>query len=170
MKNQHKKYSRPKRPFDKTRIMEEGQIKNEFGLKNKKEIWMAEAKIKVIRGKAKKLISSPKEERELLFNKLRNIGLEVNSIGDVLALDKKDYLRRRLQTIVLNKKLVNTAKEARQAIVHKKVLVNGQIVNSPSFIVTLENEKNITLKPKKEKKIKPQEVETSIEEKSEDAE
>ena len=56
MKRKHKIYSRPKRPFDKTRIEEEGKIKEEFGLKNKKEIWKADARIKEIREKAKKLI------------------------------------------------------------------------------------------------------------------
>ena len=56
MKRKHKKYSRPKRPFDKSRIDEEAQIIKDFGLKNKREIWKAEAKVKVMREKAKKLI------------------------------------------------------------------------------------------------------------------
>ena len=42
MKRKHKLYSRPKRPFDKQRIDEEAKIKEEFGLKNKKEIWLSE--------------------------------------------------------------------------------------------------------------------------------
>ena len=45
MKRKHKTYSKPKRPFDKARIDEEAEIKKEFGLKNKKEIWKADAKI-----------------------------------------------------------------------------------------------------------------------------
>ena len=45
MKRKQKKYSKPKRPFDKKRIDEENQLKKEFGLKNKREIWKAEAKI-----------------------------------------------------------------------------------------------------------------------------
>jgi ribosomal protein S4 len=64
MKRKHKTYSRPKRPFDKARIQEEVEIKKEFGLKNKKEIWKAEAKIKKIREKAKKLISVDEREKE----------------------------------------------------------------------------------------------------------
>ena len=64
MKRKHKQYSRPKRPFDKERIIEEEQIKKEFGLKNKKEIWRSESKVKSIREKAKNLISAPKEEQE----------------------------------------------------------------------------------------------------------
>ena len=84
MKRKHKKYSRPKRPFDKERLIEEEKIKKEFGLKNKKEIWRSESRIKLIREKAKKLISSPQEEQEILFNNLKKIGFDVNSIADVL--------------------------------------------------------------------------------------
>ena len=47
MKRKHKTYSRPKRPFDKPRIEEEAGIMEEFGLKNKREIWKAEARIKI---------------------------------------------------------------------------------------------------------------------------
>jgi small subunit ribosomal protein S4 len=149
MKRKHKIYSRPKRPFDKARIEEEGGIVEEFGLKNKREIWKAEAKIKIIREKAKRLISAKPEEQQILFNKLNKMGLKVNSISSVLSLDKKDYLRRRLQTIIVTKKLTVTIKQARQLIVHKKVLVDGRAVDSPSYIVPVELENKITLKDKK---------------------
>ena len=155
MKRKHKKYSKPKRPFDKERILEEERIKEEFGLKNKKEIWRSEAKIKLIREKAKKLISSPVEEQQVLFNNLKKIGLNVNSISDVLSLDKEDYLRRRLQTIVKTKKIASTIKGARQLIVHKKVLVKGSVIDSPSYIVPIELEEGILLKnPITSKKVK----------------
>ena len=135
MKRKHKQYSRPKRPFDKKRFEEEAEIKKEFGLKNKKEIWKSDAKIKSIREKAKKLISSNEEEQKKLFEKLQKIGLKVNSIADALGLEKKDYLKRRLQTMVFEKKLTPTINTARQKITHKKVLVNGKIIGSPSYIV-----------------------------------
>jgi small subunit ribosomal protein S4 len=149
MKRKHKIYSRPKRPFDKVRIEEEKGIVEEFGLKNKREIWKAEAKIKTIREKAKRLISAKPEEQQILFNKLNKMGLKVDSISSVLSLDKKDYLKRRLQTIVVMKKLATTPKQARQLITHKKVLVNGGAVDSPSYIVPVELENKITLKEKK---------------------
>ncbi len=152
MKRKHKTYSKPKRPFDKVRIDEEAEIKEEFGLKNKKEIWKAEARIKSIREKGKKLILAGPEEQQVLFDKLKKIGLEINSIADILSLDKKDYLQRRLQTILVNKKLARTPKGARQLITHKKVLVNGNIVNSPSYIVPVELENKISLKATKIKK------------------
>lgn len=149
MKRKHKTYSRPKRPFDKPRIEEEAVIMEEFGLKNKREIWKAEAKVKSIREKAKKLISAKPEEQEILFNKLNKIGLKVNSISSVLSLNKQDYMKRRLQTIIVAKKLALTPKQARQLIVHKKILVDGKAVNSPSYIVPIELENKITLKDKK---------------------
>jgi small subunit ribosomal protein S4 len=162
MKRKHKTYSRPKRPFDKVRIEEEGGIVEEFGLKNKREIWKAESKIKTIREKAKRLISAKPEEQQVLFNKLNKIGLKVNSISSVLSLDKKDYLKRRLQTIVVEKKLASTPKQARQLIVHKKVLINGGAVNSPSYILPIELEDKITLKGKKISK-KKEEIEENKE-------
>jgi small subunit ribosomal protein S4 len=149
MKRKHKIYSRPKRPFDKPRIEEEAGIIEEFGLKNKREIWKADAKIKSIREKAKKLISSKPEEQQVLFNKLNKMGLKVTSISSVLSLDKRDYMKRRLQTIVVEKKLASTPKQARQFIIHKKVFVDGAAVDSPSYVVPVELENKITLKEKK---------------------
>jgi len=149
MKRKHKTYSKPKRPFNKEVFEKEAKIKKEFGLKNKKEIWKAEARIKSIREKAKKLISSDHTEQQALFDRLKKIGLEVNSIADVLSLDKKDYLNRRLQTIVVSKKIATTPKSARQLITHKKVLVDGKVVDVPSYIVPVKLEDKISLKEKK---------------------
>ena len=148
MKKKHKQYSKPKKPFEKERILEEEEIKKEFGLKNKKEIWKSESKIKSIRDRIKKLISANSKEQEAFFNRLKKIGLDVNSIADVLSLNKKDYLKRRLQTIVVSKKIATTQKSARQLITHKKILVNGNTIDSPSYIVSIELENKISLKTK----------------------
>jgi small subunit ribosomal protein S4 len=146
MKRKHKNYSRPKRPFEKIRIEEEGKIKEEFGLKNKREIWKTDAKVKLMREKAKNFISANPEEQKSFFKGLQKIGLNVKSIADVLSLDRKDLLRRRLQTMVVEKKLANTPKQARQFIVHKKILVDGKVVNIPSYIVSVELENKITMR------------------------
>ncbi len=167
MKRKHKLYSRPKRPFDKKRIDEEAKIKEEFGLKNKKEIWKAEAKINLMRVRAKKMIYAGQEEQKKFCDRLNQIGIKVNSIADVLSLDKKDYLKRRLQTIVFKKKIANTIKSARQLIVHKKILVDGKVINSPSYIVPIEFENKINLK-KKNKVEKIVKVEINLEENKND--
>jgi len=154
MKRKHKQYSRPKRPFDKNRIIEEEKIKNEFGLKNKKEIWRSESRIKDIRRRAINLIQAGPEEQKKFFEKLGKIGFKATSIAEVLSLDKKDYLRRRFQTIVASKKMARTPKHARQLIVHRKILVDGKAINSPSYIVPIELENKISLKAGKNPKKK----------------
>ena len=146
MKRKHKKYSRPKRPFDKARIEDEKKIKEEFGLKNKKEIWKVESEIKSLREKAKRLISADKGEQEAMFERLKKIGLKVNSLSDILALEKRDYLQRRLQSVIIKNKIAPTAKSARQLITHKKILVDGRIIDSPSYIVPVSLENKIILK------------------------
>ena len=158
MKRKHKSYSKPKRPFDKIRIDEEAQIIKEFGLKNKREIWKAEASINSIRKRAKALISSDSEEQQALFDRLKKIGINVNSIADVLSLDKQNYLKRRLQTVLVAKKMATTPKSARQLITHKKVLIDGRVLNSPSYIVPVKLENKISLKETKKKKDKPKDV------------
>jgi len=164
MKRKHKTYSKPKRPFDKSRIVDEEKVKKDFGLKNKKEIWKADARIKSIREKAKKLISADQEEQHALFARLKKIGLKVNSIADILSLNKTDFLRRRLQTILVHRKFATTMKSARQLITHKKVFVDGKIVDSPSYIVPVELENKISLKPMKQKKKKEEKVGKKTEE------
>jgi small subunit ribosomal protein S4 len=166
MKRKHKKYSKPKRPFDKIRIDEEARIMKEFGLKNKREIWKAEANVNSIREKAKKLISANPAEQQALFNRLKKIGVKVNSIADVLSLDKQDYLRRRLQTVLVTKRMATTTKGARQLITHKKVLINGRIVNTPSYIVPIELENKISLKESK-KKVKTKDIKEKVSEEQE---
>ena len=136
----HKRYSRPKKPFEKQRIEEENEIIKEYGLKNKREIWKAEAAISRLRRIAKKLITSSQKEQEELFNKLNKIGLKVSSIPEVLALEKRDWIKRRLQSILLGKKLAKTPPHARQLIVHKRVKIKGRIVNQPSYIVRVDEE------------------------------
>lgn len=159
MKRKHKTYSKPKRPYDKARIDEEAGIKKEYGLKNKREIWKADAKIKSMREKAKKLVGKSEQEQKALFDILNKIGMNVNSIADVLALDKKDYLERRLQTIIFKKKLAKSVKEARQLISHKKVLVEGSAIDSPSYVVPIALEDKITIKETKKKVKKEEKVE-----------
>lgn len=148
MKRKHKSYSRPKRPFEKARIEEEAGIKEEYGLKNKVEIWKANSQIRSVREKAKKLISANPEQQKAFFERLKKIGIKVNSISDVLSLEKKDHLNRRLQTIVFKKKLAHSSKQARQMIVHKKILVDGRAINSPSYLVPVALEEKISVKKK----------------------
>ena len=142
------KFSWPRKLYDKARISEENKLVEEYGLKNKREIWKAEAKIKYYRNRAKFLINSSGEDQNRFFEKLKAMGLLVNNIADVLDLNKEDLLKRRLSTVVWKKGLANTAKQARQFIVHKKIFVGENAVNTPSYIVSVDSENNITLRNK----------------------
>jgi small subunit ribosomal protein S4 len=163
MIRKHKSYVRPKKAYEKSRIEEENKIVEKYGLKNKREIWKTNAKVSYFRRRAKALAKSSNEEQEVLFNKLRNLGLKVNSIADVLALNVENLLERRIQTVLMHKKLANTIRHARQLIVHRKVLVSGDIVTTPSYLVSLSDEHVLSLK--KENKVHAKKEETSGENK-----
>jgi len=144
-----KLYSKPRKPFDKTRIEEEREIVKKYGLEKKKEIWKADSEIGKIRNIAKSLITKSKEEQDKFISKLKKIGLKVEKIADVLALKKEDWLDRRLQTVIFKKGLAKTPKQARQLITHRHVKVNKSIVSIPSYIVNVndENKIEVTAKP-----------------------
>ena len=140
------KFSWPRKLYDKRRISEENLLVEQYGLKNKREIWKAESKVKYFRNRAKVLITADHEEQKKFFVKLNSIGLPVKNIADVLALNKEDILKRRLATIVWKRGLANTARQARQWIVHKKIIVGGCAVNAPSYLVPVAHEQQIVLK------------------------
>jgi small subunit ribosomal protein S4 len=153
---QHKKYSRPRKMFDSERIKEENSLVKKYGLKNKREIWKADAIVKRLRELAKKHITASNEEQEKFISRLTEKGfLKKNSrIDDVLDMKIENILDRRLQTIVMKKGFAKTIKEARQAIVHKRVLLNNHVVNIPSYNVNLKEESSVELKKHGKKETK----------------
>jgi small subunit ribosomal protein S4 len=151
MIRKHKTYSRPRKPFDKKRIEEEAEIQKRFGLKNKREIWKAESEIGIIRRRAKALITADEERKKHFFEGLQKKGFNVKGISDALGLTKEDLLKRRLQTLVFEKKLATTPKAARQLIVHRNVLVDHKVVNAPSTLIPISLEHKISLKIRKMK-------------------
>ena len=154
IKRKRSKFRKPKKAFDKPRIEEERVIVKKYGLKNKKEIWKAEAEISKLRRRAKSLIQKSDKEKGEFISKLNHFGLKVKDIADVLALTKEDWMDRRLQTFIFKKGLANTVRQARQFIVHKLILVDGKSVNKPSFIVKTDLENKISLKERKLKESK----------------
>ncbi len=149
IRRKHNLYSRPKKMFEVSRIENDNKIQKQYGLKSKTEIWKATAKVSAFRTRAKKLISNNGQESKEFFNRLQNIGLDVKVTSDVLALTPEAVLERRLQTFVFKKGFAKTILEARQLITHKNVIVNGRIVNIPSFNVSKNLENKISLKERK---------------------
>ena len=154
IKRKRKMFSRPKKLFDRTRMDEENVLVKKYGLVNKREIWKAKTAVSKLRRRAKGLIGKGDDEQRIIFDKLNKVGMNVSDVSDVLALTEENILDRRLQTFVFKKKLATTVKGARQLIVHKNVLVDGKVVNIPSFVVALDLEDKIALKEGKMKKVK----------------
>jgi len=144
-----KKYMPPKHPWDADRIAKENQLVTDFGLKNKKEIWRADAAIRKFRYLARSLVGIPidqrKGEEERLMGKLQKLGLlkEGSTLDDALSLKVEDLLARRLQTLVWKRGMANTLSQARQLVAHGHISVKKRRVSSPGMIIGMEEEGTI---------------------------
>ncbi len=149
-----KKYTTPSHPWNKQAIDAEKILVREFGLAKKQEIYSANSFIKKYRQIAKGLIvnKSAQGEKEKLqiMGKLARLGLlpAGAALSDVLGLETKDLLERRLQTIVYKKGLARSVKQARQFITHRHVMVGDKEITAPSYLVSKEEEAQITFKNK----------------------
>lgn len=151
-KKPKKQYNTPSHPWEKDRIDHEKVIMKEYGLANKKEIWKFNTRLANFKSQAKKCAATETEqlqkEKVQLLTKLRKLGLLTakGDLDDVLGLQVEDLLNRRLQSVVTNKKLTTTTKQARQFIVHGHVTVNSKKVTIPSYVVNTDEEDKISIK------------------------
>ncbi len=145
-----KKYTPPSHPWQKARIESEKAIVKQYGVKNKKEIWKMGAMLRSFTSQAKTLIvattGQAMKEKENLIKKLQRYGFvgADATIDQILGLTLNDIMNRRLQTIVVKKRLATNVKQARQMITHKHIAVAEKKISSPSYLVTLEEEGAIT--------------------------
>ena len=149
-----KHYDTPSHPWQKVRIEEESGLIHQYGLKNKREIWRANTKVREMRRQARKLTANSgdeqaQKEKNLLLAKLNRLGmLEQNSgLEDVLTMTSESVLDRRLQTQVYLQGLSSTVKQARQLIVHGHISIDGAVARVPGILVTKLQEKNIAYSP-----------------------
>ena len=149
-----KHYDTPSHPWQKVRIEEESGLIHQYGLKNKREIWRANTKVREMRRQARKLTANSSDdqsqkEKNLLLAKLNRLGmLEQNSgFEDVLRITPENVLDRRLQTQVYLQGLSSTVKQARQLIVHGHISIDGAVARVPGILVTKLQEKNISYSP-----------------------
>jgi small subunit ribosomal protein S4 len=157
MRKLRKTYKRPKRMWDKARIERDKKLKDTFGLVKEREIWNAETTLRKYRRMARQLVGTKNKEKEKeLLSKLAKMGIleKGATLDDVLGMNVENVLNRRMQTVVLNKKIANTPKHARQMIVHGHVKVGGRVYKLPGRMILKEEEGKIEFikKPKGEKK------------------
>jgi len=156
MKRSRKSYERPFKPWNKERILQDRETMKEFGLKKKEEIWKTEMIVRKFRRMARDLEArKDKEKEKVLVKKIINFGLlnEGAVLDDVLGLTLKDFLDRRLETVVFKKGLANSPKQSRQFITHGHVLITGKRITYPRYLVSKNEENEIIVKivPKKSK-------------------
>ncbi|MEM1516614.1 MAG: 30S ribosomal protein S4 [Thermofilum sp.] len=142
-----KKWEPPSHPWVKEILLEEMRLLGDYGLRNKRELWIARSFLRSIRARARKLLALPPEQREQqarpLIARLYHLGLlpsEDATLDDILRLSVQDILERRLQTIVYRKGLASSMYHSRQLIVHGHIAIGGRRVRSPGKLVTREEE------------------------------
>ena len=149
-----KKWEGPSHPWVKEVLLEEMRLVGEYGLRNKRELWIAKSFLRRIRARARGLLALPPEERgrleKPLISRLYKLGLlpsEDATLDDVLRLTVRDVLERRLQTIVYRKGLASSLYHSRQLIVHGHIAIGSRRVRSPGRLVTREEEKLVGYYP-----------------------
>jgi len=146
-------WRKPKRPFNYELKMEELKTLGTFGLKTKRELWKVHTELSRVRHQARSLLALRQEIRErkepILMNSLKRVGLvgENSTLDDVLNLQVTDLLSRRLQTIVMKNFGFKTPYQARQAVVHGHIMIGDRIIDIPSYVVKVNEEKDVKLVP-----------------------
>ena len=150
-------YDTPSHPWQGERIKAEVVLVNQYGLKNKTEVWKAQSVLRNFRKQSRELQArlrsgdaQAKIEADALINKCSKIGVlpvEGATLNDILTLSEENILSRRLQTLVFEKGMASTVGQARQMIVHGHIFMNGHRVTIPGYIVTRYEESSIMYDP-----------------------
>lgn len=141
-------------PYDKDRLERELPLVGEYGLRNKKELQKARTFLSKSRQQARALLALPASIREAqekdLIGSLRRYGIlpESSDLDSILGLDVQAILERRLQTLVLRKGLAASIYQARQFVTHRHIAIDGQVVTSPSQMITINEENFISYAPR----------------------
>ena len=150
-KKHRKQYSRPGKIWNRESIDREKILMREYGLKNKEELWKFDSVLRNFRKQAKNLIArrgeeqADKEGKQLIAKLVKLNILKPDAVlEDVLGLDNKSLLDRRLQSIVLKRGLARSINQARQFVVHGHISVGKNKVNVPSYLVNSDEESLIT--------------------------
>jgi small subunit ribosomal protein S4 len=148
-----RKWIGPRHPWIKERLLKEIEIVGRYGLKNKRELWIAETLARKFRHRARAILGLPEDRREKEFkglvSKLAKLGIvsENAALDSILGITAEHILERRLQTIVYRKGLARTIHEARQLIAHGHIAIGARRVTSPGYLVSVDEEPLVTYAP-----------------------
>ncbi len=144
-RKKRKQFEIPKRIWDAARIKEERHLVDEYGLKNMRELWRMKTILRKIRRETRRLQSGKgkniEQRAELLLNRVKSFLIrDPKSLDEVLALDTRSILERRLQTLVYRKNLARSMLQSRQFVTHGHIAINGARVTAPSYLVKFKEE------------------------------
>lgn len=169
-----KRYTTPLRPFDQDRLISEMKLIGEYGLRNKKELWVMQTITNNTKKRARDLlITTDSHELIVCGRALLSRLVRMKVLGDdvslltrddivrnlerVLDLEVTHFLERRLQQRVFDLGLCNSVHHARNLIYQRRVSVKGQIVNKPGYIVKDDDDAYIEVREARKKKESVQE-------------
>ncbi|MCX6767569.1 MAG: 30S ribosomal protein S4 [Candidatus Micrarchaeota archaeon] len=148
-KRKKKEYEAPKRLWEKTRIEEEKALREEYGLKNARELWKTKTILRKMRREARRLLAGRgakiDERKTQLLGRVTSFLIRnpQATIDDILALKERDVLERRLQSLVCRKGFAKTFRQSRQFIAHGHIAVEGNRMSCPSYLVKFSEEGTI---------------------------
>jgi len=152
-RKKRKKYEAPRHPWRRDQIEAELKLIGEYGLRNKRELWRYKTMLSQTRGIARSLLARGESERakaeKEYLQKLSRVGVlpEEASVDDVLDLDIRGLLERRLQTIVFRAGLSKSIHQARQLISHGHIAIGNRAVAVPGYLVQKIEESAIKYSP-----------------------
>lgn len=150
VKKLKKQYETPNTGWNEERINREDELREDYGLKNKREIYKAQSQLRSFRREARKLIAADdsEEAEQEVIAKANSLGLirEEDGLEGLLTLNVTDILDRRIQTAVNRRGFADTVRQARQMVVHGHVYVNGERVNTPGYLLTQEEETELEVR------------------------
>ncbi|MFV9629672.1 MAG: 30S ribosomal protein S4 [Methanosarcinales archaeon] len=149
-----KSYETPKHPWQALRLAEEVGYVKTYGLRNKREVWKAQSMLRKYRRSAMKLLAEITEgelsghDRQIaddILNRLKRYSIlsTEGNLDDILALDTKNFLERRLQTQVYRQGFASTIRQSRQFITHGHISIANKKITIPSYIVSIDDEQMI---------------------------
>ncbi|MBA1341379.1 MAG: 30S ribosomal protein S4 [ANME-2 cluster archaeon] len=149
-----KSYDTPRHPWQAARLAEEvGHVKT-YGLRNKREVWKAQSLLRNYRRSAMEMLAGitegeltghVKQKSDDILAKLKRYGIlsPEGGLDDILALETRNFLDRRLQTQVYRQGFANTLRQSRQFITHGHIAIEGKKITVPGYMLTKEEELKI---------------------------
>ena len=154
--NYRKTSKTPRKPFDSQRLINELKIVGAYGLRNKREVWRIQLTLAKLRKAARSLLtlseSDPRRqfEGDAIIRRIVKLGLlkeNERKLDYVLGLTTNQFMERRLQTLVAQRKLAYSVHHARVMIRQRHIAIGKQLVNIPSYLVRVSSEQHIAIAP-----------------------